>query len=68
MEDFCNQAYESSQLYKEQTKRWFDQRIKERQFIHDQQSHTFQFQVEVVPRKAKIPLARAIQNFQSHQS
>ncbi|XP_057734296.1 uncharacterized protein LOC130949653 [Arachis stenosperma] len=53
LEKFRNQAYENAKIYKENTKRWHDQRIARREFIEGQKMLLYNSRLKFFPGKHK---------------
>ena len=53
LEEFRNQAYENAKIYKENTKRWHDQKIARREFIEGQKVLLYNSRLKFFPGKLK---------------
>lgn len=53
MDEFRNEAYENAKIYKEQTKRWHDKLIVQREFEPGQQVLLFNSRLKLFPGKLK---------------
>ncbi|KAK6123871.1 hypothetical protein DH2020_042385 [Rehmannia glutinosa] len=53
MEEFRDEAYENSWIYKERTKIWHDRMIKKREFLLGEQVLMFNSRLKLFPRKLK---------------
>ncbi|XP_016164857.1 uncharacterized protein LOC107607408 [Arachis ipaensis] len=53
LEEFRNQAFENAKIYKENTKRWHDQKIARREFIEGQKVLLYNSRLKFFPRKLK---------------
>ncbi|KAK6143369.1 hypothetical protein DH2020_023717 [Rehmannia glutinosa] len=53
MDEFRDEAYENSQIYKERTKRWNDRMIKKREFLPGEQVLLYNSRLKLFPRKLK---------------
>ncbi|XP_052118994.1 uncharacterized protein LOC127748475 [Arachis duranensis] len=53
LEEFRNQAYENSNIYKENTKRWHDQKIASREFTEGQKVLLYNSRLRFFPGKLK---------------
>ncbi|XP_057723866.1 uncharacterized protein LOC130939809 [Arachis stenosperma] len=53
LEEFRNQAYENAKIYKENTKRWHDQKIARREFIEGQKVLFYNSRLKFFPGKLK---------------
>ncbi|KAK6122164.1 hypothetical protein DH2020_044092 [Rehmannia glutinosa] len=53
MEEFRDEAYENSRIYKERTKRWHDRMIKKREFLRGEQVLLFNSRLKLFPGKLK---------------
>ena len=53
LEEFCNQAYENAKMYKEQTRKWHDQRIIRKDFWEGQLVLLFNSRLKLFPGKLK---------------
>ena len=53
LEELRNEAYDSSIIYKDKTKKWHDQRILRREFKAGDQVLLFNFRLRLSPRKLK---------------
>ncbi|KAK6153430.1 hypothetical protein DH2020_013069 [Rehmannia glutinosa] len=53
MEEFRDEAYENSRIYKERTKRWHDRMIKKREFLPGEQVLLFNSRLKLFPGKLK---------------
>ncbi|XP_026451099.1 uncharacterized protein LOC113351299 [Papaver somniferum] len=53
LEEICNDAYESSRIYKEKTKSYHDSRISRKQFTIGQKVLLFNFRLHLFPGKLK---------------
>jgi len=53
LEEFRNQAYENAKIYKEQTKRWHDQRIQKKELREGQLVLLFNSRLKLFPGKLK---------------
>ena len=54
LEEFRQDANESSRIYTDKTKSWHDKHL-----VNRGNSTTFQFKIEIVPEKAQIKMVRA---------
>ena len=53
LEELRNEAYDSSRIYKDKTKKWHDQRILRREFKVGDQVLLFNSRLRLFPRKMK---------------
>ena len=53
LEEFKNQAYENSKIYKETTKKWHDQKIQKKEFWEGQLVLLFNSRLKLFPGKLK---------------
>ncbi|XP_016165851.1 uncharacterized protein LOC107608631 [Arachis ipaensis] len=53
LEEFKNQAYDNAKIYKENTKRWHDQRIARREFKEGQRVLLYNSRLKFFPGKLK---------------
>ena len=53
LEELINEAYENSRIYKEKTKRWYDQKIMRREFKAGEQVLLYNSRLKLFPRKIK---------------
>ncbi|XP_057747038.1 uncharacterized protein LOC130966267 [Arachis stenosperma] len=57
LEEFRNQAYENAKIYKENTKRWHDQKISRREFFEGQKVLLYNSRLKFFPGKLKSRLS-----------
>ncbi|XP_016178469.1 uncharacterized protein LOC107620887 [Arachis ipaensis] len=53
LEEFRTQAYENSKIYKENTKKWHDQKLARREFIEGQKVLLYNSRLKFFPEKLK---------------